>query len=191
MVNNLNQSEDIQLSLMAKYGDDTAFCQLVLRYIPFIKNRAASAKINGIEYDDLVQEGLLGLFSAVKSFNSNSNTDFSSYAFTCIKNRMLSACRNASRQKNYFLNSFISISDGLIDTPADSNTQPEEIVINKENLENFNNKIMSSLSPKERKVVFLRLSGYSYKEIANILSVSVKTVDNSLQSVRKKLKPHK
>lgn len=187
-MDNLNQNEDIQLLLMAKQGDDEAFYQLMLRYLPFIKSRAYGAdSTNGIEYDDLVQEGLLGLFSAIKSFNSNSNTDFSSYAFVCIKNRILSACRNASRQKNYFLNSFISISDGVFDMPANKNTQPEELVISKENVRNINEKIKTVLSQQERKVIMLRLLGYSYKDIADKLSIKTKNVDNCVQSIKRKL----
>lgn len=188
MVDNLNQDEDIRLSLLAKQGDDKAFYQLMLRYIPFIKSKAYNASAtNGIEYDDLVQEGLLGLLSAVKSFNSNLNTGFCSYALVCIKNRILSACRDAKRQKNSFLNSFISMNDGIFDMPADKSTQPEELVISKENIKSINDKIEIILSEQERKVVILKLLGYSYKEIADILSITVKKVDNSIQNVKKKL----
>ncbi len=187
-MDNLDDNDDIQLSLMAKQGNDLAFYELMMRYLPFIKSKAYNASgTNGVEYDDLLQEGLLGLLSAVKSFNSNSNTEFSAYACVCIRNRIISACRTASTQKNLFLNSFVSLNDDMFDIPAGFDTQPEEVFINKENLKVINDKIANILSYQERKVITLRLIGYSYKEIASILSITPKKVDNYLQSIKRKI----
>ena len=157
-------------------------------YMPYIQKRANSVKIAGLEKDDLVQEGLIGLFKAINSYDKLLGTAFSTYAITCINNCINTAVKQAARKKHLPLNSYLSLSneDGieLRDTYS-----LEDVAISKEEYDSLQKKINDDLSEFEKDVLALYLRGYDYTALAERLDTTAKSVDNALQRARKKLKP--
>jgi len=157
--------------------------------MPYIKKRASRIKSVGLAYEDLVQEGLIGLLNAIDRFDETKGAAFETFAITCIDNRILSALRADARKKNQPLNNYISIFDDTeqpLYTPDSSS--PENLVIIREEIKNIQNNIRENLSSFEKKVLALYLDGYSYLAISELLSSSPKSVDNALQRARRKLK---
>lgn len=161
--------------------------QLMQTLLPYIRKRAASGIGCGLDLDDLVQEGLVGLFSAFKTYDQSKGASFNTYACTCIDNALSAAVRSAGRKKHLPLNTFLPIED----TDAELSglqPSPEEQAISDENFCALRQKINTRLSQREQDVLRLRMAGLSYRQIAERLGCTEKAVDNRLQSVRKKLK---
>ena len=156
---------------------------LIDRYMPLILSKAKSLGGFGIEIDDLIAEGIMGVFSAVKSFD-NDKSKFSTFVSLCIERAMLGEIRTASRKRQIPSNLITSIND----LELESNDNPEEIYINKESFCSLKENIVSGLSDMENKVLELFLDGNTYSDIAEKLGVSVKSVDNSLLRIRNKIK---
>lgn len=178
---------DNDLVERARDKDEAAFHELAFRYLHLIRSVASGCKENGLEPDDLIQEGLLGLLNAVSSYNAKLGASFKTYAGVCIKNQIISAARSAGSNKNKILNSFVPLDDELA-LLAKASSQPETAVLSKEAAELFQNSIEKNLSELERNVLSLYLIGYSYEEISEKLSITSKACDNAMQRVRKKLK---
>lgn len=174
------ECSDEQLAVMAKNNDRQAALSLISKYICTIEARAGSF-VGGV-YDDLIQEGLMGLMKAVQTFDAEKEVKFATYAITCIRNRMISAFNKdkASLEEISGEDDEASGHD-----PADI---PENIVLEKERMNEIFNKIYSALSELEWRVFQFYLSGLAYNQIALKLGVSVKTVNNAMQRVRRKLK---
>ena len=170
---------DEQLAAMAKNNDGQALLSLISRYICAVEARAKS--FAGGVYDDLIKEGLMGLMSAIKSYKPEKDVKFSTYAMTCIKNRMISAFKKDKAS----LEETVGEEEEPSHDPSDI---PENIVLEKERMNEIFEKIYSALSELEWHVFQLYLSGLAYNQIALKLGVSVKTVDNAMQRVRRKLK---
>ncbi|MEG1436561.1 MAG: sigma-70 family RNA polymerase sigma factor [Oscillospiraceae bacterium] len=177
---------DEQLVRLAQGGDDGAIKVLVSRYAILVTKKASRYSCNTILTEDLSQEGMFGLLSAVYSFNQNSETLFKTYADKCISNCMLSAVKAYSRKKHLPLNSFISLDSDKLELAESTN--PEDIIIASDEVSRMMGTIEKRLSPFERSIVILYLSGKSYSEIASELQISQKSVDNAMQRVHKKLK---
>lgn len=171
----------------AKSGDSNALTDLIKRYSQTVLQKSLSFNtISGIENEDLYQEGMLGLLSAVYSFDESKGVLFSTYATTLITRKMLSALRTANKKNNLPLDSYISIdekSDICSFTPT-----PEEMLIYNEEIDSILSFVNNNLSKTEKKVFRLNLLGLSYNEIAEILDCSEKSVDNALQRIRKKIR---
>lgn len=171
----------------AKSGDSNALTDLIKRYSQTVLQKSLSFnKISGIENEDLYQEGMLGLLSAVYSFDESKGVLFSTYATTLITRKMLSALRTANKKNNLPLDSYVSIdekSDIRSFTPT-----PEEMLIYNEEIDSILSFVNNNLSKTEKKVFRLNLLGLSYNEIAEILDCSEKSVDNALQRIRKKIR---
>lgn len=171
----------------AKSGDSNALTDLIKRYSQTVLQKSLSFNtISGIENEDLYQEGMLGLLSAVYSFYESKGVLFSTYATTLITRKMLSALRTANKKNNLPLDSYISIdekSDIRSFTPT-----PEEMLIYNEEIDSILSFVNNNLSKTEKKVFRLNLLGLSYNEIAEILDCSEKSVDNALQRIRKKIR---
>ncbi len=171
----------------AKSGDSNALTDIIKRYSETVLQKSLSFKtISGIENEDLYQEGMLGLLSAVYSFDESKGVLFSTYAATLITRKMLSALRTANKKNNLPLDSYISIdekSDIRSFTPT-----PEEMLIYNEEIDSILSFVNNNLSKTEKKVFRLNLLGLSYNEIAEILDCSEKSVDNALQRIRKKIR---
>ena len=189
---NLSQSvsppdiSDIRLAAAARAGDKGAMAQLITRYTPMIRKAASGFSGITLDSDDKAQEGMLGFINAVYKYDADNKASFATYAFTCVTNSIRSAIRKLSAAKNSAGNTAVSISDiGEDDIPA--YVTPEMQIIEREQYTQLINNLCSALSPLEKKVLSLYLSGYSYSEIAQKLQITVKSADNALCRIRKKL----
>lgn len=183
----VNFLEENLLVSMAKGGDSNALTDLIKRYSETVLQKSLSfKKISGIENEDLYQEGMLGLLSAVYSFDESKGVLFSTYATTLITRKMLSALRTANKKSNLPLDSYVSI-DEKCDIRSFSPT-PEELLMFNEEIDSIISFVNNNLSKTEKKVFRLNLLGLSYNEIAEILDCTEKSVDNALQRIRKKIR---
>jgi len=177
---------DEQLVRLAQGGDNEAIKAIVSRFAFLVRAKASRLSSNAILPEDLAQEGMFGLLSAVYSYNSKEDASFKTYADKCISNCMISAVKTYSRKKHLPLNSFISLDSDNLEI-ADA-LNPEDIVIANDEVSRMMEIIAKRLSRLERSVVTLYLSGKSYGEIASELQLSQKSVDNAMQRVHKKLR---
>lgn len=166
---------------------DVYLAKLIKTYMPYIQKRTARFCAAGLDSDDLIQEGLIGLFKGLETYDSSHGARFSTYAITCINNCITTAVKQAARKKNLPLNSYLSLSedDGPILT---SGYTPEELAIAAEGYAALKNRINCALSDFEREVLVLYLEGYDYLAVAKRLDTTSKSVDNALQRARNKLK---
>ena len=155
--------------------------------MPYIQRKSGSLRVPGLDGDDLVQEGIIGLFHALKTYDKGRGATFSHYARRCIDNRLISAWRQATRRKNAPLNNSLPIDDAQAEN-ADAGGCPEEIAIAAEQYEALLRRVQSLLSPFERTVLKLHLQGYDYKTSARRTGATPKAVDNALQRARRKLR---
>ena len=158
------------------------------------KYRLLGKKV-GLEYNDLVQEGLVGLSEAIKSYKDNKDVKFSSFANICIERQMLSILSYSTRKKHSFLNESYSLDDSidkdgrtLLDVLFNSTSDPSVMIENKETFDNLYSALYKELSELERDVLDLKLVGLEYKEIASLLNKSYKSIDTALQRIRIKLR---
>lgn len=186
---NFDSLSDAELVKLAKNSDEGAFRELVVRYLYLIRSVAAEYKKSGLEPDDLIQEGLLGLLSAVNSYDETKGSAFKSYAGVCVKNKIVSAVRTALSDKNKILNDSVLLDDET-ELSADHLSEPESVVISQEAEERLYTSIEQNLTELEKKVLSLYLLGYSYAEISAEIGINEKACDNAMQRVRKKLKKH-
>lgn len=190
--------------LIASYqnGNKQAVEILVNRYKNLVRTKIKSNYFIGADKEDLVQEGMIGLFKAICDYNPSKETSFRSFAILCITRQISTAFKMVSRQKHIPLNTSISLNlpinskggdedeDGitLIDTIHNNDySTPEQEVINQEDLQILNHHILKSLSKLEWQVVQLYINGENYHEIALILDKPLKTIDNALQRIKKKI----
>ena len=180
---------DNELAAAAQNGDSKAYSALIGRYIFLVRNCAGGYFSDSLEFDDLVQEGFIGLMNAVKSFDPDCNTAFSTFAKLCVERNIISAVRKTLRKKQIPSSMLVFIDDDSYDNVASADAaNPENAVLNKESYERLKNDIFSKLSKTELRVLRAYLSGSSYEQIAEKLEISVKAVDNAMQRIRKKLR---
>lgn len=194
--NNMQENELINL---AKNGNKQALDSIVSKYGEAVNMKANKYYINGAEKDDLIQEGYIGLFKAVKSFKPEEENSFKNFANLCIERQMITAVKGSNRQKHIPLNSYISLSnetyennDGekesqLIDLLSSETVEdPLETITKNEYYQNVEESINNSLSKFEKQVLNEYIKGKSYVEIANDLNSDTKAIDNAIQRIRKK-----
>lgn len=180
-----SEFSDLSLAEKVRGGDNEAFGVLSNRYGGLIRSIAERYSAAGLDRNDFSQEGLLGLLWACKAFDSEKNASFKNFASICINRRFLSLVRKDMSKKTIPKEKLLSIEDLEI---SDENTlNPEILMLQKEQAEDFDKLLKSRLSPLEQKVLRLYLSGMTYSDISKRLSVSLKSVDNALQRIRKKL----
>lgn len=184
----LNNENILPLVEKAQLGDSKALSQIIANISPFVHVLARRFLTSGVDIDDLYQEGMLGVLSAVKSYDSKKSASFKTYATLCVQNRLLSVLKKRS-ENSVFDSHTISIENTTEE--YFSNDSVEDITIGKESFDRIVDFIDSKLSNKEQEVLKLFLSGYSYDEIAKKTNASVKSVDSSLQRVRQKLRQFK
>ncbi len=165
----------------AKSGDIEAQEAVVAANSGRINYLASHYASFGIEFDDLVQEGLIGLFSAVERFDENEEAQFSTYAYRCITNGILSAVRSASRKKHLPLNTALPLCETI------TTVSTEQMAINNEQYQALRKRIDEELTRLEKQVLFAYLDGVDYRNIAKHCNITTKSVDNALFRVRKKL----
>jgi RNA polymerase sporulation-specific sigma factor len=194
--------EDLQLVLKARNGDGAALDALIRRYTGFVRLKASSYFLAGGDGDDLVQEGLIGLYKAVRDFRADKETSFRSFAELCVTRQIITAIKTATRFKHAPLNTYVSFShtpagqDGegectLGDAlPGSAVQEPPVIVISSEELQSLLFSLGHGLSRLEADALKLYLEGSSYEDMAERLECDTKTIDNALQRVKRKIVTH-
>ncbi len=198
----LEELEDIDLVARVRDGDDRCLEVLLDRYRNFARSKARSYFLAGSDKDDVVQEGMIGLFKAVRDFDLSQDTPFRAFAELCISRQILTAIKSANRNKHQPLNSSISldapayggedrsersIGDNLVATRIND---PVELVISAQEIEALRETMKGSLTELEGDVLRLYMDGKSYEEIAGALGNHVKSIDNALQRIKRKLQRH-
>ena len=182
---------DADLCLLAARGDTAAEEELIQKYSRLVRVCARPYFLAGGDSDDLIQEGMLGLLSAVRHYDSLKNVPFAAFAEYCIRRRILDAVKTAARDKNIPLNSYISLESSRFDEkfshPTINLRDPEELIIAHERADEITKELSGSLSRFERTILDLYLGGMSYSEMAEVVHKSTKSVDNAVQRIRKKL----
>lgn len=180
---------DQDLAALHVEGDEHALPELLSRYMSFILKRAQLYRGTGMERDDFVQEGVLGLLSAVRHYDGKRKASFRTYAGLCIERKIYTAYKNATRKKHTPLNRSVSL-DGEMDETLHSILieNPEDQYISEESVRQIKRYILENLTDTEKTILNLYLSGLSYAKIADKLSVTTKYVDNCLQRIRRKMK---
>jgi RNA polymerase sporulation-specific sigma factor len=187
---------DKDLITLIKEGDQEATEYLVKRYYPLVIKSTRTMFLIGADDEDLTQEGLIGLFKAIQSYDSNNDASFFTFAQLCIKRQIYSAVKASNREKHSPLNGYISFYSSTNDNEvqlienleADNNTNPEIVILNQETTERINELLSSHLSKMEQMVLPLYLEGMSYKDIAQKLGKSTKSIDNAVSRIRDKVK---
>jgi RNA polymerase sporulation-specific sigma factor len=193
---------DLQLVLRARNGDEVALDTLIRRYTGFVRLKASSYFLAGGDSEDLIQEGLIGLYKAVRDFRSDKETSFRSFAELCVTRQIITAIKTATRFKHQPLNQYVSFSH----TPAGQDTEgectlgdalpgsaveePSVVVISTEELQSLVFTLGTGLSKLESEALRHYLEGSSYEEMAEELGCDTKTIDNALQRVKRKILTH-
>ena len=194
--------EDLQLVMKARNGSETALDTLMRRYTGFVRLKASSYFLAGGESDDLIQEGLIGLYKAVRDFKADKETSFRSFAELCVTRQIITAIKTATRFKHQPLNQYISFShtpagqdnegectlgDAL---PGPSTNDPSVCVVSTQELQSLVFALGSGLSSLEADALRCYLEGLSYEDMAVELGCDCKTIDNALQRVKRKIVAH-
>lgn len=182
---------------IAKVGDDSAQEFLMNKYKNFVRAKARSYFLIGADREDIIQEGMIGLYKAIRDFRCDKLSSFRAFAELCITRQIITAIKTATRQKHIPLNSYVSLNKPIYDEDSDRTlldvisgskvTDPEELIISREEFDDIEEKMGQILSPLEWKVLAYYLEGKSYQEIAVDLRRHVKSIDNALQRVKRKL----
>jgi RNA polymerase sporulation-specific sigma factor len=193
--------EDSFLIARAKQGDPTAYDRIVRRYYGFVRLKASGYFLAGGDSDDLIQEGLVGLYKAVRDYRSDRESSFRNFAELCITRQIITAVKTATRNKHAPLNQYVSFSS----TPASASdgeptldeviagpsvNDPVNRVISTEELKSLVTCLSSALSELEARVLSLYLDGHSYEQVGERVGCDTKTVDNALQRVKRKVGAH-
>lgn len=188
-----NRITDEQLIQRLRGGENEIMDYLMEKYKNLVRKEANAMYLLGGENDDLIQEGMIGLFKAVQNYDLSQEASFYSFAKLCITRQMYSAIETSKRKKHSPLNSYVSLYEtgedktALIETmEASTETNPEELMISQEYARLLESKLEEQLSDLESRVLYLHLLGTDYKTIARLLDKSTKTVDNALQRIKAK-----
>ncbi|GAA0110426.1 RNA polymerase sporulation sigma factor SigH [Clostridium tertium] len=181
----------------AKKGNSRAQDYLISKYENFVKAKAKSYFLIGADKEDIYQEGMIGLYKAIRDFKSDRLTSFKAFAELCITRQIITAIKTATRQKHIPLNTYISLNKPIYEEESDRTlidvlsglkiTDPEELIIGKEQLKHIEGEMAKVLSDLEMEVLQSYLDGKSYQEIACDLDRQAKSIDNALQRVKRKL----
>jgi RNA polymerase sporulation-specific sigma factor len=181
----------------AKQGSTYALEHLINKYRAFVRAKAKSYFLVGADRDDITQEGMIGLYKAIRDFKPDKLSSFRAFAELCITRQIITAIKTATRQKHIPLNSYVSLNKPIYDEESDRTlldilsggkiTDPEELVIHQEEFKDIECRMGELLSDLECKVLRYYLDGKSYQEIAEELDRHVKSIDNALQRVKRKL----
>jgi RNA polymerase sporulation-specific sigma factor len=181
----------------AREGDDVALEYLINKYKNFVRAKARSYFLIGADREDIIQEGMIGLYKAIRDFRMDKLSSFRAFAELCITRQIITAIKTATRQKHIPLNSYVSLNKPIYDEDSDRTlldvisgtkiTDPEELIISREEFDDIEEKMGEILSSLEWKVLMSYLEGKSYQEIAEDLKRHVKSIDNALQRVKRKL----
>lgn len=196
--NKYMELSDEEIIAKIKDGDEKALTYLLEKYKELVNMKVGKYFLIGAEREDIVQEGMIGLYKAIKNFNEEKQNSFKSFANICIERQLITAIKTSNRQKHMPLNSYLSLNNAaydkneensveLIDTFDGKNVEdPLETIMKKEYYENVQTEIEKNLSKFEKQVLDRFIKGESYNVIAKKLDTQVKSVDNAIQRIRKK-----
>lgn len=194
----LNDLDDEQLVHAAQNNDIRAVNVLMKRYRDFVGAKVKTYFLVGADRDDIFQEGMIGLYKAVRDFDIEKCPSFRAFAGVCVSRRIISAIKSANRQKHMPLNSYVSLDKSVYDDDSSDgayinviqepySVNPESIVIDRENMDKIEYQISKTLSKLELQVLVYYLRGMNYREISELIKKDVKSVDNAIQRIKRKL----
>ena len=187
---------DEEAALLAQQGDGEAMEYLLDKYKNFVRARARSYFLIGADHEDIVQEGMIGLYKTIRDYKPDKQASFRAFAELCVKRQIITAIKTATRQKHVPLNSYVSLNKPLYGEESDRTlldviegrvTNPEDLFIGQEDVSHIQEQIGTVLSDLEQQVLAACLDGKSYQESAVMLGRHVKSIDNALQRVKRKL----
>ena len=192
-----NEWTDEELVREAQQNNGTALEFLLNKYKNFVRTKARSYFLIGAEREDIVQEGMIGLYKAIRDYRSDRQTSFRGFAELCITRQIITAIKTATRQKHIPLNNYISLNRPVYEDDAehtlldiitdDVPTNPEDVLIDREDLLIIEERIGEMLSPMEKSVLALYIEGKSYQQISAELGRHIKSIDNAIQRIKRKL----
>lgn len=195
-----NLAVDDEIIRDAKSGDALALEFLINKYKSFVRAKARTYFLIGADREDIIQEGMIGLYKAIRDFRGDKLSSFRAFAELCITRQIITAIKTATRQKHIPLNSYVSLNKPIFDEESDrtlldviseeSISDPEEMMINREEFAGIEVKMGEILSSLEWEVLSMYLQGRSYQEIAVELDRHIKSIDNALQRVKRKLEKY-
>lgn len=184
----------------ARLGDSRALEYIINKYRSFVRAKARTYFLIGADREDIIQEGMIGLYKAIRDFKGDKLSSFRAFAELCITRQIITAIKTATRQKHIPLNSYVSLNKPIFDEESDRTlmdviseeriSDPEEMIINREEFSGIEEKMGEILSGLEWEVLSLYLQGKSYQEISEDLDRHVKSIDNALQRVKRKLEKY-
>lgn len=191
---------DEELVSLVHEGNTEALDFLINKFRHFVRMKARSYFLIGADKEDIIQEGMIGLYKAIRDFRSDKLSSFRAFAELCIIRQIITAIKTATRQKHIPLNSYVSLDKPIYDEESDRTLMdvltgngvddPEDLIIHNEEFQYMEEKMGEVLSELEREVLALYLDGQSYQEISEKLERHVKSIDNALQRVKRKLERH-
>ncbi|WP_188208027.1 RNA polymerase sporulation sigma factor SigH [Alkalibacillus aidingensis] len=194
---NLSELEDEQLVELVQEGNVQALEYLINKYRSFVRAKARTYFLIGADREDIIQEGMIGLYKAIRDFQGDKLSSFRMFAELCVTRQIITAIKTATRQKHIPLNSYVSLDKPIYEEDSDRTlidiiaedemADPEKLLINREKYGDMEFKMQELLSDLEREVLHLYLDGRSYQEISTLLNRHVKSIDNALQRVKRKL----
>jgi len=197
MKKDLSKIKDEELVVIAQTGDKLAEEILMDKFKPLVKSRSRAYFLIGADSEDIIQEGMIGLYKAVRDYDNERNASFRGFAELCVNRQMITAIKAATRQKHQPLNSYVSLNKPVFDDDSEQTymdflqegdlVNPETLLIGRENKSSLVMRMVDTLSGFETKVLKLYLQGLSYYEIAEKLKRTEKSIDNALQRIKKKL----
>ncbi|MCZ0703494.1 RNA polymerase sporulation-specific sigma factor [Natronobacillus azotifigens] len=195
---NLEQLDDDELTSLVHLGNSQALDFLIKKYKTFVRAKARTYFLIGADHEDIMQEGMIGLYKAIRDYKGDKRSSFRAFAELCVTRQIITAIKTATRQKHIPLNSYVSLDKPiydeesertLLDILADADTidDPQDLIVNQEKYDDMEGKLAEVLSGLEREVLALYLDGRTYQEISVELQRHVKSIDNALQRVKRKL----
>jgi RNA polymerase sporulation-specific sigma factor len=189
--------DDDEVLELVHQGDNEALDYLIHKYKNFVRAKARTYFLIGADKEDIIQEGMIGLYKAIRDYNEDKLTSFKAFAELCITRQIITAIKTATRQKHIPLNSYVSLDKPIYDEESDRTLldviagskaiDPQELLVNQENFGDMELKLSELLSEFEKGVLHLYLEGKTYQEISDELNRHVKSIDNALQRVKRKL----
>ena len=193
----LKEMTDEQVVKIAQAGNGEALEYLLNKHKNFVRTKARSYFLIGADHEDIVQEGMIGLYKAIRDYKEEKLSSFPAFAELCVTRQIITAIKTATRQKHIPLNSYVSLNKPIYDEESDRTlldvitedapTNPEEMLINREDLSVIEGRIGQMLSDLEKQVLVRYMEGKSYVEIADEMGRHVKSIDNALQRIKRKL----
>jgi RNA polymerase sporulation-specific sigma factor len=200
VIEQFEQLSDEQIVEQVHHGSTDALDYLITKYRLFVKAKARSYFLIGADKEDIVQEGMIGLYKAIRDFKGDKLASFRAFAELCITRQIITAIKTATRQKHIPLNSYVSLDKPIFEEESERTLldiiespvtdDPQHILINQEDYSHLENKMAEVLSELEQQVLERYLAGQSYFEISEQLNRHVKSIDNALQRVKRKLERH-